>query len=438
MSRRLYKLLRENQSIILYRLLKSFHRFSREKGTASDFDTLYYYCDSLLGGYLELLETGSHQRIEKFFLSTAEQWARLGFDIEETQKSFSLLWELCTPLLEKRYYHNPHIRARLKLDLESTLRKLFTLYSTIYNSVLVRPQREETRIFERVFKETADCIFSFDKDQRITIINPAMEKFLGITLDEVYGKKCCEVLKWKERQKVRRCQSGCEVLDAFRKGENSAYCEGLLEINRWKKRWVGTSASCVRDASGEIREIILIMRDVSHAKEVQRRLEEEIQTFETLADTTRGIDLKIPCLSEFVITARAQAELISRRMRFSPERIQDIKSAVGEACDNAIEHGSSPKGVDIRYRVRGTNLLIEIEDYGEGFDADEAGGSLPSPYVEGGRGLFLMKNLVDDLQIVSRKGQGTKVSMEIYRNPALMKRKKKEDRWKTQRKVCVM
>ena len=88
---------------------------------------------------------------------------------------------------------------------------------------------------------------------------------------------------------------------------------------------------------GALEEIILNMRDITQSKERQKELEDEIRTFETVAGSTHGIELKIPCMSEYVMTARAQAELIAKRMNFIAERVQDIKSAVGEACDNAIE-----------------------------------------------------------------------------------------------------
>lgn len=308
----------------------------------------------------------------------------------------------------------------------------------IHEDGTVHSANGETRVLEQFFMETGDCIFSIDGEMNIRMLNPAMEKLFGVSSSEVIGKKCFEFLRWRKDNRRALCIERCPIMRSFQGGEKSTYREGLLEISKWKKLWVGTTASCVRDEAGGIKEIIFVMRDITYLKDIQKKMEAEIRTFESLAKSTKGIELKIPCMSEYVVTARAQAELIAKRMKFNSERIQDIKSAVGEACDNAIEHGGSQRGVDIRYKMRGANLLIEVEDYGAGFDPGQAGMCLPSPYIEGGRGIYLMRNLADDMRIESEMGQGTKVTMEISRKPEAYRRLNRTRSWKQERKVCIM
>ncbi len=49
-----------------------------------------------------------------------------------------------------------------------------------------------------------------------------------------------------------------------------------------------------------------------------------------------------------------------------------------------------------------------------------------------------MRNLADEVQIVSKKGQGTKVTMEVLRKSLPYKQWKAEKTWKAEKKVCVM
>jgi serine/threonine-protein kinase RsbW len=437
MSKRISKILGENRSAILCRLIRSLRSSSNATLAEDSFLMLYRRCDSLYEGFLEEVTYSASRKLGDYFTNLSREWVLRGYNVQEIYRLIASLRECIIPFLDRKYYHNPRSHARLRLDLEGYFISTVTLFSSIYHAVLVNT-REESKIFEVIFKEAGDCIYTTDSEKRIKIVNPAMEKFLGITLSETLGKKCHELLKWKDPRRRGACREHCPLSEAFSRGEDVAYYEGLLEISRFKRRWVGITASCVRDVAGEIKEIVLDMRDINDAKEMQGRLEEEIRTFETLATSTRGIELKIPCMSEFVVTARAQAELIAKRMNFQPDRIQDIKSAVGEACDNAIEHGSSQRGVDIRYKIKGPNLIIEVEDYGPGFEPDAVGIDLPSPFIEGGRGLFLIKSLVDDAEIISRRGAGTKVLMQICRKPELKGRFKRDRSWDSEKKVCVM
>ncbi len=121
------------------------------------------------------------------------------------------------------------------------------------------------------------------------------------------------------------------------------------------------------------------------------------------------IDLKIPCRSEFALIARIQAEALARRCNCGEEEVQDIKCAVGEAVDNAIEHGCTTSGIDLYYHLDREHLVMEIQDYGPGFDPEGLGEEPPEPMEEGGRGIFLMRQLMDDVKIFSKKGYGTRV-----------------------------
>ncbi len=438
MARRLCRVITDHRGLILYKLIKEVRTLHADIATAFSFDNVFSHCNRLIDGYISFICSGDPRKLEFYFYSSSNEWAQSGYSMEAIQRAFFGIRNICVHIIEKRYSKNPQACAKVKLDLETTLRTTVTLFSSIFHSVLVNSTKDEIRKFERVFNEIADCIFTIDSEKNVKLMNPAMEKMLGICSSDVVGTKCYEILRWKDKEMEEQCRSHCHIMEAFREGRRTVYYEGLLQNDRKRKIWAGTTASCVCDEEGNLVEIILNMRDITHSKERQKELEDEIKTFETVAGSTHGIELKIPCMSEYVMTARAQAELIARRMNFRAERVQDIKSAVGEACDNAIEHGSSERGVDVRYRIKGPNLIIEVEDYGSGFDSDVINGDLPSPFIEGGRGLYLIKNLVDDAEIISRKGKGTKVLMYVYRKPELFKRLKRERDISSSKRVCVM
>lgn len=143
--------------------------------------------------------------------------------------------------------------------------------------------------------------------------------------------------------------------------------------------------------------------------EVIESQELALEKWEEVVKSASRIDLKIPCRGEFALIVRSQAEAIARRLRYTEDEVQDIKVAVGEACDNSIEHGVSDRGIDIYYTISMEELRITIFDYGRGFDPQGKGESLPELLCERGRGIYLMKRLMDRVEINSKPGGGTQI-----------------------------
>lgn len=143
--------------------------------------------------------------------------------------------------------------------------------------------------------------------------------------------------------------------------------------------------------------------------------EASLAKWDEVVKSASQIRLKIPSKVEYAAVVRLQAEAIARRVRFDEEDVYDIVTAVGEVCDNALEHGASELGADVDYVMSEEALTIEVRDYGVGFSYHGQGDAQPDLLAESGRGLFLMKNLMDDLSIESSLGSGTRVRMSKRR-----------------------
>lgn len=92
--------------------------------------------------------------------------------------------------------------------------------------------------------------------------------------------------------------------------------------------------------------------------------------------------------------------------------VEDVEVAVTEACTNVLKHAT---GVDNQYEVEveltESEVGIRITDTGGGFDHGAVGGAGVEPTDEGGRGILLMRALVDDLQFHSKPEAGTIVHL---------------------------
>ena len=94
------------------------------------------------------------------------------------------------------------------------------------------------------------------------------------------------------------------------------------------------------------------------------------------------------------------------------ECVSDIELAVTEACTNVLNHAV---GTDEQYEVvidvNEETCEIRIVDTGTGFDHAGVGLVTSSNTAESGRGVFLMRALVDNLDFVSEAEQGTVVRL---------------------------
>lgn len=99
------------------------------------------------------------------------------------------------------------------------------------------------------------------------------------------------------------------------------------------------------------------------------------------------------------------------------EELSDIKTAVSEAVTNCIIHGYEDKQgiIKIHCLLNENEIKIEISDSGKGMDnVDMAKEPLytTKPNLErSGMGFTIMESFMDDMQVESIVGIGTKVTM---------------------------
>lgn len=137
----------------------------------------------------------------------------------------------------------------------------------------------------------------------------------------------------------------------------------------------------------------------------------------------REVKLAFPMVPEMEIEASKTATAIAESIRMSPDRIDEVRMAVVEACINALEHSqSSDHKVSVTFQVLGERdaekLRIMVHDNGVGFAPDD----LEEPTMAGklkairkrGWGLKIIRGLMDEVEIRSG-AEGTTVVMSKLR-----------------------
>ena len=101
------------------------------------------------------------------------------------------------------------------------------------------------------------------------------------------------------------------------------------------------------------------------------------------------------------------------------EELYDIKTAISEAVTNSIIHAyeeQNDKNISIKCSYAGKMVTIEVIDEGKGIeDVDSAMTALYTTSKEeerAGLGFTVMQSMMDELEVFSQPGKGTKVIMK--------------------------
>ncbi len=132
---------------------------------------------------------------------------------------------------------------------------------------------------------------------------------------------------------------------------------------------------------------------------------------------TDNLGLLVPNKSEYVSVVRLTASAIASRMGFDIEQIEDIKVAIAEACTNVIKHGVCDDNDDnytIDFKLDNEKMTVVITDKGSGFSSDKMKDPDLACPKEGGLGIFIIKSLMDEVDIKSIMGEGTTIKMIKY------------------------
>lgn len=92
--------------------------------------------------------------------------------------------------------------------------------------------------------------------------------------------------------------------------------------------------------------------------------------------------------------------------------VADIELALTEACTNVLDHATDTDEYEVSAGIDGTLCVIEVIDRGGGFDSATKGLVDADTAAEDGRGIQLMRALVDRVTFTSRPQTGTVVHLE--------------------------
>jgi serine/threonine-protein kinase RsbW len=90
----------------------------------------------------------------------------------------------------------------------------------------------------------------------------------------------------------------------------------------------------------------------------------------------------------------------------------DIELAQTEACANVVKHSGPGDQYEVSVEITSDRCFVRVIDTGRGFDGNSLGMENADLSAERGRGIQIMRALVDDVRFTSKPEAGTVVHLE--------------------------
>jgi serine/threonine-protein kinase RsbW len=129
----------------------------------------------------------------------------------------------------------------------------------------------------------------------------------------------------------------------------------------------------------------------------------------------KGDTIKVPSDPEYLTDVDAFLEGTLRGFGVDESAVADIAISVSELVNNAIVHGNQgvlEKRVTVKIGRENGSIKITIRDEGGGFNPDDVADPLDDANLlkEVGRGLFIVRSLMDKVDVVP-SAEGTTITI---------------------------
>jgi len=139
---------------------------------------------------------------------------------------------------------------------------------------------------------------------------------------------------------------------------------------------------------------------------------------------TTTVEVRLPTKMGYEKVAMSTAASVAKLMGFPEDRIEDLKTAVAEACINAIEHGNrlnEKLSVGVVLRADNDALEVKVLDDGRGIKAQpmkpDIDRKMHGDEDPRGMGMFLIQALVDEAEwVTGSDGKSSYVRLVIKLN----------------------
>lgn len=134
-------------------------------------------------------------------------------------------------------------------------------------------------------------------------------------------------------------------------------------------------------------------------------------------------DIRVPSRLEFLGVLAKLVEGLQVALDLTDEETFALSTSLIEAGTNAMQHGHSDDSAPVRVIMRRDEdrLMLDVRDHGKGFDLSKVEPTVSAATTPGhlfdsrGRGIFIMRSLMDEVNFTHGHEDGTQVTLVLRR-----------------------
>ncbi len=129
------------------------------------------------------------------------------------------------------------------------------------------------------------------------------------------------------------------------------------------------------------------------------------------ADTSRRLRLELHLARDAASVGVARRVLDSalETIGVDPDCRFELVLAASEACTNVVRHAAGSSRYEMRVAVDLDACTVQVIDHGRGAEVPRVNGAVPDVTAEGGRGMYIMGMVSDNLHVRPRRPVGLEV-----------------------------
>jgi len=257
---------------------------------------------------------------------------------------------------------------KAKKQLLKELEALHKLAAELEKSAAGREWIDEALLKRKLVRSAAiedmpDGVMLVDIGGKVVYVNKALERLLGYEASELVGMSALELPTYRgERDREKARAAFQEVLE---KGKTEHIDIGAINKSG-EELAINFAASVIRDAQGEPKTMVAVMRDITRRKWAEEVLREREENFRALIDNSMDISL----ITNSDLTVRYVSPSVERAVGYSPEEIigknaleflspEDVQNIIRD-FDTFTQNPGQPVALEVRFRHKdGTWRVIE-------------------------------------------------------------------------------
>lgn len=166
-----------------------------------------------------------------------------------------------------------------------------TIEMAIYKHKMQTKLKENEEFLDTTLKSINDAIIATDTKGCITFINPVAQKLINLNTDEASGREAQQVLNIvnADNEKIE-----CPVMKVLRKNTATNQANDILKINDKTKIQIEHSATAIRNDSGEITGVVMVLRDITSRVKTEKAREKLIYKLQEALNKIRTLSGLLP------------------------------------------------------------------------------------------------------------------------------------------------